>query len=340
MVGVWAPASTSSSVVLPAPFGPTIPTALPARSRSRRRRGRRAGRTACGSSGPRGSAAPSDGGGAVTRDSGSRIGTGTSLSRSGRSGRSRSRRSRKSTLNLPVGSVIHWPPMIGARRDVREGPRREVDLADRRRDVQLADRRGEGDLVLGIGRGADGSSWQRRTAPWSSRGPGSTGVPCSRCSRSRGPPTRSPGTTTSTGTWASSTRRWPGPGPGRQGPRSGRGTDRSWRSGRSWDVALLGRLLPEGREVRRERERVEDLAVLRLELGDLGRVVVGAVLVGTRDRRSCSRPSPGRAERGADRVAIGVVGPHDADLLVRRDRRPTSRCRSWRIRPRRSRRGR
>src|SRR5207248_3987600 len=39
-------------------------------------------------------------------------------------------------------------------------------------------------------------------------------------------------------------------------------------------VALVRRLLPERREVRRDRERVEDLALLRLELGDLRGVVV------------------------------------------------------------------
>ena len=46
--GGKAPASTLSSVVLPAPFGPTMPTASSARRRSRRRRAPQARRSACG----------------------------------------------------------------------------------------------------------------------------------------------------------------------------------------------------------------------------------------------------------------------------------------------------
>src|SRR5262249_48053079 len=47
-------------------------------------------------------------------------------------------------------------------------------------------------------------------------------------------------------------------------------------------VALLSGLLPKGDEVRRDRERVEDFAVLGLEFCDLGGVIVRSVGIGTR----------------------------------------------------------
>ena len=54
-----SPTRTFSSVVLPAPLGPTMPTASPAPLRGRRRRARRARRTACGRR-PRRGPVPSD----------------------------------------------------------------------------------------------------------------------------------------------------------------------------------------------------------------------------------------------------------------------------------------
>src|SRR5207248_4513346 len=75
----------------------------------------------------------------------------------------------------------------------------------------------------------------------------------------------------------------------------------------------------ESRKVGRDRKRIEDLAVLLDEPRDLRAVVVGPVLVrpGVDDR------VPGLLEewpeRAADGVAVGVVRPHDGDLLVGRD---------------------
>src|SRR2546423_7792121 len=90
-------------------------------------------------------------------------------------------------------------------------------------------------------------------------------------------------------------------------------------------VALVRSLLPERGEVGRDRERVEDLALRRLELGDLRRVVVRPVLVGARVDDRVARLLQQRAERRADRVAVSLVRPHHADLLVRGHLRPEMR---------------
>ena len=81
-------------------------------------------------------------------------------------------------------------------------------------------------------------------------------------------------------------------------------------------IALLRRLAPEGGEVGRDREGVEDLAFLGLELRDLRRVVGRAVLVAARvdDREAGLREL--RREVRAHRVAVGVVGVEDANRLL------------------------
>ena len=87
-------------------------------------------------------------------------------------------------------------------------------------------------------------------------------------------------------------------------------------------VPLLRGLPPEGGEVGRDGERVEDLAILLDELLDLRRVVVGAVLIRPGVDDGVARALQERPEGSPDRVAVGVVGPHHADLLVGRDLRP------------------
>jgi hypothetical protein len=88
---------------------------------------------------------------------------------------------------------------------------------------------------------------------------------------------------------------------------------------------LLGRLPPEGREVGRDRERVEDLDAGALELRDLRRVVVRAVLVGARVDDLVARLLEQRHEGAADRVAVGIVRQHHAHDLVRLHLRPEMR---------------
>ena len=86
--------------------------------------------------------------------------------------------------------------------------------------------------------------------------------------------------------------------------------------------ALLRGLAPEGGEIRRDREGVEDLALLLLEQRDLCRKVGRAVLVGAGVDDGEAVLGQGRREVRANRVAVGVVGIEHADLLVGRDEVP------------------
>src|SRR5581483_9613317 len=87
-------------------------------------------------------------------------------------------------------------------------------------------------------------------------------------------------------------------------------------------VALLRRLLPERREVRRDRRAVEDLAVVLLVERDERRVVGLPVLVAARIEDLVAARLQQRDEARAERVPVGVVRIHDADVLVRLHLRP------------------
>src|SRR5260370_22920090 len=66
----------------------------------------------------------------------------------------------------------------------------------------------------------------------------------------------------------------------------------------------------------------EYLAGLTYDLLDLCRVVVGAVLVSAWVDDRVARAFEQRSKGAANSVAVGVVRPHDSDLLVRADLRP------------------
>src|SRR5665213_927706 len=72
-------------------------------------------------------------------------------------------------------------------------------------------------------------------------------------------------------------------------------------------VALLRRLTPEGGKIRREREGVEDFALLFLEERDLRGVVRGAVLIRAGIDDGVAALGKQRREVGADGVAIRVI---------------------------------
>src|SRR5439155_19176227 len=76
---------------------------------------------------------------------------------------------------------------------------------------------------------------------------------------------------------------------------------------------------PERREVRRDRKGLEDLAVLLLEPCDLSRVIRRPVLIGARIDDRETGLLQRRPEDRAHGVAVGVVRPHHAYLLVRLD---------------------
>ena len=82
---------------------------------------------------------------------------------------------------------------------------------------------------------------------------------------------------------------------------------------------LLVRLLPEVDEVRRDEDAAEDLAAGRLELADLRRVILGAVLEPAAVDHRVARLLEHRRLTGlgvGPAEAVGVVRPHGADLLV------------------------
>ena len=85
---------------------------------------------------------------------------------------------------------------------------------------------------------------------------------------------------------------------------------------------LLRRLTPEGREIRRDREGVEDLHAFLLEQRDLRGIVGRTGFIGARIDDGETLLGEQRREVGADGVAVGVVRIHDADLLVGLDQVP------------------
>ena len=83
--------------------------------------------------------------------------------------------------------------------------------------------------------------------------------------------------------------------------------------------ALLRGLGPEGGEVRRQHDAGDDLGIVVLELGDLGREVVGEVLIATGIDQGVAGAGErlGEAQLGiAPGVAVAVVGVEPADHLV------------------------
>ena len=95
--------------------------------------------------------------------------------------------------------------------------------------------------------------------------------------------------------------------------------------GGPWLEALLQRLLPEGREVRRQHDAGDDLAARVLEGGDLRREVVGEVLVAAGIDELVALFLEHRREAHllvAPGIAVAVVGEQGADRLVGLDLAP------------------
>src|SRR5579859_1938680 len=309
------PASTFSSVVFPAPLGPTMPTASSAPS---------AKSTSCStSSAPKRFRTPC----AASK------GVPLVLTRQVLAVRLQLRRDgdlrvvvvlRDLGLDLELAARLH--PLRADDRPVRHRPwdraLGEVHLADRRADDERLERLGDGRLALRIvarlergqpdledrDRGAD--LLQPLASGRLRVGVGDLLVGHAERRRAIRPCGA------------------PVDGRGEVVPEAAEGDDLGGEQARLRDlrdlhllcVALLRRLPPEGREVGRQRERVEDLAVLGLELRDLGREVRRAVLVRARVDDGEAGLREQRGERAADRVAVGVVRVEHADLLVRLDR--------------------
>ena len=83
---------------------------------------------------------------------------------------------------------------------------------------------------------------------------------------------------------------------------------------------LLRRLPPERGEVGRDRHAGEDLHAGRFIFCDLRRIVGGAVFVAARIEHSEAGFFENRNHMLAQRIAVGVVGEHNADLFVGRHR--------------------